>query len=599
MTDILHSLVALLLAAVIAVPIFRRLGLGSVLGYLVAGIVVGPSVMGLFSDPDALLHIAEFGVVLLLFIIGLELQPSRLWVLRRSLLTQGGGQVMITGTLFAAIATWWLGDLGAGIVVGFGLALSSTAFVLQLLAERDELPMQHGRASFAVLLFQDLAVIPLIALVPLLAGADQGTPLDMLLDSLLVLGIFGGIVVVGRFLLRHGLRLVNSSGLREVSTAAALLVVVGISVIMETLGLSMALGAFTAGVLLADSEYRHQLEADIEPFKGLLLGLFFMSVGMSANLSLLASEPLLIAGIAALLVIAKLAVLAVIAIYSRMSLDTGLRFTVVLSQGGEFGFVLFSAAGQAGLLAAESSEQLVLAVTLSMVSTPLLYGLLNALVLPRLAKASQREYDHIDEPASPVVIAGFGRFGQMTGRLLRTLDIPFTALDISSDQVDVVRRFGNRVHYGDASREDLLHAAKAGEAKVFVIAVDDMEASLKIARLLKKQHPKLKILARARNRKHAHLLMDLGVEWLVRETQWSALRMAEEVLASLDMPVQEARRLVDKFREHDEVSLVRQHAVHHDSQEFMQSARQAADELRGIFEDDRRVVQEQRKDRDH
>jgi glutathione-regulated potassium-efflux system ancillary protein KefC/glutathione-regulated potassium-efflux system protein KefB len=598
MNTLLHSLAALLLAAVIAVPLFRRLGLGSVLGYLAAGIVIGPAMLGLFTDPDTLLHISEFGVVLLLFIIGLELQPSRLWVLRRSLLGEGGAQVVITALILSMIAAWWIDGLATIFVIGSALALSSTAFVLQMLAERKELTQHHGRSSFSILLFQDLAVIPLLAMLPLLAGKDNSSFRDLAIEGATVVALFAVIVVAGRFILRHGLRLVNSTGLREVSTAAALLVVVGISVLMEQLGLSMALGAFTAGVLLADSEYRHQLEADIEPFKGLLLGLFFMSVGMGANLDLLFTQP----GVVLLLAFGLLAVKAVI-LYgigriNGMTNPQALRLALILSQGGEFAFLLFATADSLALIDTLVIELLVLVVTISMVATPLLYGIYTRWVAPRLESAPEREFDRIDDSATPVVIAGFGRFGQMTGRLLRTLDIPYTALDINPEQVDVVRRFGNRVHFGDAARTDLLEAAKVGKAKVFVLAIDDAEASLKIVRHLKQHYPQLKILARARNRKHAHLLMDANVDWLIRETQLSAMAMAEQVLESIGMPAREARRMIEKFREHDDVSLKRQHAVHRDNKQFMQSAQEAANELRGLFEGDRVAVSKLRNHQD-
>ncbi|MDX1454865.1 MAG: monovalent cation:proton antiporter-2 (CPA2) family protein [Gammaproteobacteria bacterium] len=596
MSTFLESTALLLLAAVIAVPLSRAIGLGAVIGYLAAGIILGPHVTAFFVDGEAILHFAEFGVVLLLFIIGLELQPSRLWVLRKSLLGQGLSQVAVTSLLIALLAGLFIGPWTATIIVGGALALSSTAFVLQLLAERKELPHEHGRAAFSILLFQDIAVIPMLVLIPLLAGKSDTSYVDMLVEAARVTAILLLVVVGGRYLLRHFLRLIHNAGVREISTAAALLLVLGISLLMHKLGLSMALGAFIAGVLLADSEFRHQLEADIEPFKGLLLGLFFMSVGMTANLDLLLAEPLLILLLALGLIATKAAILFAIGKVSGLANKSAVRLALVLSQGGEFAFVILSTAIGHSLIPVELADRLILVVTVSMMSTPLLYGLYSSWVEPRMEVSSQPVYDTPDQGEVPVVIAGFGRFGQMSGRLLRTLDVPFTALDISPDQVDVVRRFGNPVHYGDAGRLDLLDAAHVDKAAVFILAVDEMEASLRIARAVRHEYPHVRILARARNRKHAHLLMDLGVHWLVRETQLSALAMAEELLVQLGRPADEARRMVATFRQHDDEILQRQQAVHHDQQKVIQSAKEAADELRTLLESDRASVKKSVRD---
>ncbi len=584
--SLLEQTAVFLAAAVVAVPLSRRLGLGAVLGYLAAGLVIGPWGLRLVREPAAILDFAEIGVVFLLFIIGLELQPARLWVLRRSIFGLGLTQVLVTGLAGSAVA-WWAGvPPGGAWVVGFGLSLSSTAFVLQLLAERHELGSPHGRAAFGVLLFQDLAVIPMLAAMPLVAGglrAVNGTPV---LDLLKVPGAVLGLVVGGHYLLRPILRAVAAARTHEVFTAAALLIVLGAALLMKSAGLSMGLGAFLAGVLVADSEYRHQLEADIEPFKGLLLGLFFISVGMSANLGVLLSEPLLVVGIAVTLMAAKSLVL------SLLGRAFGLRGTgpgrlgLVLSQGGEFAFVLFAAARQRGLMGAALADPLVMAVTLSMAATPLLMWLNGRFLEPRRQREGPPPFDTIDEAPAPVIIAGFGRFGQIIGRLLSSRRIPFTALELSLSQVDFVRRFGGKLYYGDASHLQLLRAAHADRARVFIIAVDDVEASMRIARTVRRHFPRVKVLARARNRHHAHRLMDAGASFIVRETLYSSLRLSEQVLRVLGVEAQEAARAIAIFERHDRETLQRQYAIRNDEQALIQSTREAAEELQQLFEED-------------
>ncbi|MGE0372279.1 MAG: monovalent cation:proton antiporter-2 (CPA2) family protein [Gammaproteobacteria bacterium] len=575
-------------AAIIAVPLFNRLGFGSILGYLIAGIAIGPWMLGLVTDVDNIFHFAELGVVLLLFLIGLELQPSRLWVLRRSIFGLGTAQVAVTGAALAA-AGWWFLDLApaAALVAGLGLSLSSTAFVLQLLAERKQLTTISGRAAFSVLLFQDLAVVPMLALIPLLGPQVGGHGPITPSGVLAALAAFVILVAVGRYLLRPVFRVVASAGGPEIFAAAALLVVIGAAVLMESAGFSMALGAFLAGVLLADSEYRHELEANIQPFKGLLLGLFFIAVGMSVNIDLISERPLAIAALVCGLLLVKALVLYGVARLFRIDGPHARNLAIVLPQGGEFAFVLFSVAVEHQVLERGLVDLLIVAVTLSMAATPLLY-LFNERVLRRwLEGEAPPVFDTISEDdAAPVIIAGFGRVGQVVGRVLRMSQIPFTALEISQSQVDFVRKFGGKLYYGDASRLDLLRAAHADKAKLLVLAIDDIEASVKTARTVRQHFPNLEILARVRNRHHAHLLMDLGIQVLVREAYFSSLELTRRALCRLGFSEAQSRLTINTFREYDEEALIKQHAIHQDEKMMIQSVKAAARELEALFESD-------------
>lgn len=587
---LLYETAIFLAAAVLAVPLFRLLGFGSILGYLAAGVIIGPDGLRLITDVDNILHFSEIGIVLLLFIIGLELQPSRLWVLRRSVFGLGTAQVVSCGLPLAVVA-WWLGlSPAAASVVGFGLALSSTAFVLQLLAERGQLTAHHGRNAFSILLFQDLAVLPMLAAIPLLAaGVESVGPARMLLDVAAAIGVLLGIVIGGHYLLQPILRTVALARTSEIFTATALLVVIGSALAVEAVGLSMALGAFLAGVLLAGSEYRHELEANIEPFKGLLLGLFFIAVGMSADLGLIVERPLVVLGIATGLLAFKATALYALGRIWGMTPRVACSLAAVLPQGGEFGFVLFTAAVGHGVMGETTADFLIAAVTLSMAATPLMVLVAEHFVVPRLdADDTARPFDRPDEDeeSAPVIIAGFGRFGQVVGRLLRVARIPFTALELNPSQVDFVRRYGNRVYYGDASKPDLLRAVGAGRARAFVLAIDDIEASIRTAETLRRLHPDLPLYARARNRQHAHRLMDLGARVIVRETFASSLELGEQLLSGLGWDLETAREATALFREHDEVLLQRQHAMHRDEQALIQSAQDAARELEDLFESD-------------
>jgi monovalent cation:proton antiporter-2 (CPA2) family protein len=570
------------------VPISKRLGFGSVLGYLCAGILIGPFGFGFVHEPEHILHFAELGVVFLLFIIGLELKPSRLWVMRKMVFGLGTAQVLVSAAVIALLA--WLYGLGAqtSVVVGLILALSSTAFVLQMLAEKKQLGTQYGRAAFSILLLQDLAVIPLIAVLPLLGARAS---LDSGFDTAEVAVMIGTLVVLivgGRLALKPVLYTIAAAGIPELFTATALLVVIGSALLMEFAGMSMVLGAFIAGMLLADSEYRHQLEADIAPFKGLLLGLFFIAVGMSVNISLLLEVPGRIMLFVAGLMVSKAVVLVVLArMFGICDRQNAMSLAAVMSQGGEFAFVLFALAARERLVPAGLIDELILAVAVSMLLTPFVY-LLNERFGTKLGSPDTPRFDDIPEQDHEVIIAGFGRVGQIVGRLLRSINKPFTALEIDSSQVDIVRRYGNSVHFGDAARSEVLRAAGAAHAKILVLALADMETSLHIAETAKRHFPNLTIIARAHNRRHAHKLMDIGVDKIFRDTLLSSLAMGESVLEKLGLDDNDVRHVADTFRDADERLLMEQYAMHESEEKLIQSAKDAALELESILEQDLR-----------
>ena len=586
MTLLAESLIYLL-AAVIAVPLSRRLGLGAVLGYLTAGIIIGPFGFGFVRDADHILHFAELGVVFLLFIVGLELKPSRLWVMRRMVFGLGVSQVFVSAVAIALIA-WAFGFGGnAAIVIGLVLALSSTAFVLQMLAEKKQLAASHGRAAFSILLFQDLAAIPLIAILPLL-GASQSVSdgIDYVQIGLMAATIIG-LIVGGRFLLKPVLQIAARSGIPEIFTATALLVVIGSALLMQAAGMSMVLGAFIAGMMLADSEYRHQLEADIAPFKGLLLGLFFIAVGMSVNIGLLLDVPERVLVIVALLMASKAIVLYPLArLFGMCDRAAALKLAVVLAQGGEFAFVLLSIAASESVLPQAMIDELILAVALSMLMTPFVYAAAE-LTGTRMSKPEVPDFDMPADENHDVIIVGFGRVGQIVGRMLNAVGDSFTALERDSTQVDFVRRYGSTVHYGDASRLDLLRAAGADHAKIFVLAISDLEESIKIAEVVIRNFPHLKIVARARNRRHAHKLMDLGIELIYRETLLSSLAMSEQILTKLGQSPEDARHAIESFCERDSRLLLEQHAIHDSEEMLIQTSKDTLTELETLLRRDR------------
>ena len=582
------QIAVLLAATVIAVPLFRRFRLSAVLGYLAAGVVLGPWGLGLFTDVENILHFAEFGVVLLLFVIGLELQPSRLWVLRHSVFGAGAAQVVLT-TVVLAVSARALGQpWPAALVLAFALSLSSTALVLQVLAERGELGARYGRSTFAILLFQDLAIMPVLVLLPLAAGAASMTP-DW--TSVAVpLAAVAAVIGAGRHLLRPVLRIVAATRVQEAFTAAALLVVVATALLFDAVGLSMALGSFIAGVLLADSEYRHELEADIAPFKGLLLGLFFVAVGMSANLGVLIDRPATVLALTLGYLVLKVVAAGAAALLSRHDRAAAWRIGIALAGGGEFAFVLVALAAGESLLPRNTADLAVIVVTLSMALSPLLIAAAHAVASRLAPPAAPPAYESIEPDEPRVIIAGFGRFGQIVARVLRARRIRFTALEASQAQVDFVRRFGNKLYYGDASRLDLLRAAGAEHATVLVIAVDDVDASVRIAETARRHFPSLRVLARARNRQHAFRLMEAGVGEVWRETLASSLEVAESTLIALGTSPGTATDQVRRFREHDEATLRAQAAVKDDESKLIATAQASAQQLESLFEADQRPV---------
>ena len=575
-----------LLAAVIAVPVFKRFGLGSVLAYLVAGVVLGPDGLALVRDADRILNAAEIGVVMMLFVIGLELSPSRLRVMRKPVFGAGGLQVLLSALLLGGIALLFEHHWKTALVVGLGLALSSTAVSLQLLSERKELTSEHGRLGFAILLFQDLVAIPLLAAIPLLGGAKNET-----LTWTMVFHAIGAIAIVifgGRLVLRHLFRIVARTRMPEVFTATALLVVLGIAWFMQLAGLSAGLGAFLAGVLLSDSEFRHELESQIDPFKGLLLGLFFIAVGMDIDLDAVVAQPELItAGVATLLTV-KFALLFGIGRWpGRLDPRGALMLAGTLWLGGEFAFVVFSEAARVKLMDAQLRNQLTAIVGVSMALTPvLLLGLHRLLAEVKRPPPQGRTFDEIPDAQPQVLIAGMGRFGQIVARLLTAQRIPFVALEHSTETVDTLRRFGNiRLYYGDPTRPDLLRSAGAQHVKVFVIAMDDPDTNIKATRLIRRMFPEARVLARARNRQHAWRLMDLSAE-AYRETLGSSLEMAQQVLVELGVPPETAAEHTRRFRAHDEKLLRAQYLVYDDDGAVIQTARDAISDLERLFEAD-------------
>ncbi|MEO6340382.1 MAG: monovalent cation:proton antiporter-2 (CPA2) family protein [Caulobacteraceae bacterium] len=583
----LETLVFLLAAAVLFVSISRRLGFGSILGYLVAGVLIGPSGLGLIRDVARISEISELGVLMLLFLIGLELRIQRIWLMRKSVFGLGGAQMLFSAAVLGCLVHITGLDWPASLVVGAGLALSSTAIVLPMLGERDLLSSGAGRDAFAVLLFQDLASIPLIAIVPMLAGKNMAQALVNWPSIGLAIAAIAAILLGGKFLVRPLFRLIGGVKTQEIFTATALLVVIGAAALAHAVGLPMSLGAFAAGVVLSESEYRHELEADIQPFEGLLLGFFFISVGMSANIARAINEPLIILlGVVVLLAV-KIAIAYAVGRARGQSNRTALRFALAIPQGSEFAFVMFGAALAAGALSKAEVDRVTLIVALSMFVSPVLFALAEEWLMPRLA-AVKRPFDPIDDARpAPVVICGFGRMGQIVGRVLNMRGIAFNALDPDSENVDAVRRFGYKAYFGDPSRLELLRAVGAGEAKVLVAALPDVVENMKLVETVRRNFPDLKIYARARNRRHAHLLMDLNVEVIVRETFFSSLRLTELVLGGVGVRPEDAKRTVQTFREHDERALVEQHDIYGDEKQLIQTAAESAAELRGLFEADK------------
>ena len=581
-------------AAVISVPIAKRLGLGSVLGYLLAGVLIGPHVLRFIGDARGdVMSVAEFGVVMMLFLVGLELRPNVLWRLRGPIFGSGTLQVVLTSVVCAILALGFHLGIGPAIAVGLILSDSSTAIAVQSLTEKGWLNTRGGQTSVAVLLFQDLSVIPILALIPFLAASHSTSTLATQAASwyqpLLVLAVVGAIVLGGRFLIGPAFRFLALTRLHEVFTAAALLLVVGIALAMQLIGLSPALGTFLAGVVLAESEYRHELESDIAPFKGLLLGLFFVSVGASIDLSLIQREPLLMGGLVIGVLLVKAALLYLVGKISRLENSQNFTFSLALAQGGEFAFVLVAFAVHNQVFDQGIGDRLIAIVALSMVTSPFLFTINEFWIQPRFSsRLRQREPDQIDETGNPVIIAGVGRFGVVVGRLLYAQGFKATVLDFDPEQVDLIRKIGFKVFYGDATRLEMLEAAGAAQAKLLVVAIDDIESSLQIVQLAQKHFPHLTLLVRAKDREHAYRLIRMGVKSIFRETLESSLELAVQALRTLGFGAYRAYRAAHRFKEYDEetVRILSQY-YGTDEKDFIGQVRKRVQTLDELFESER------------
>lgn len=580
-----------LVAAVIAVPLFNRLRLGAVLGFLVAGVVIGPDGAALITGAEQTLQIAELGVVFLLFLLGLELSPQRLWGMRRIVFGAGGLQLGLTALVAGLVAAALVPGWPAALVIGLALAQSSTAVALQILAERREVGAEHGNQAFGISLFQDVSAIPILALLPALgaalAGNASGAEAFSGFGFAKALAVIAALILVGRAALPPLFQAISRAGSVEVFSAAALLVVIGTAWIMQQAGLSVTLGAFIAGVLLANSEFRHEIESHIQPFKGLLLGLFFIAVGMQIDLDLIAAHPLLIAGCVLAVFAIKMPILYLAGrAVGRLQARPALLLAALLGAAGEFGFVVLTEGQRAGLVDPQTYGIALVVVGVSMALTPLIVRAAD-----RLARAPHRDatrpFDTPTEARPRVIVAGFGRVGQIVSRVLSAQGIAHTVLEPSVEQVDFSRRFGSRLYYGDPSRPELLRAARCDQAELFVVAIENVEHNVRTARVVRRLYPQIKVLARARNRQHAFKLMDLGVDWLVRETFHSSLELTRQVLLRLGLSAQAAGERIERFREHDERMLAAQHLIYDDETALIQSAAEARAELERVFAADR------------
>lgn len=581
----LGSSMVFLGAAVVAVPIFKRLKLGAILGYLVAGVIIGPSVMDWVNDPQTILHFAELGVVLLLFIIGLELEPDKLWRMRNQILLTGGGQLFISAlvigvSLYALLAY----SLTVALVIGLSLALSSTAFAIQLMNEQNILRTPPGQQGFAVLLMQDLAVIPILLLVEALSSQQQSNAPAWWISVLAIVVV----LVAGRYLINPFLRIISRYGSAEIMTAAALLIVIATALGMQQAGLSMGMGAFVAGMLLANSSFKHQLETEIEPFKGLLLGLFFIAIGMNLDLQLLVNEPLFIISASVVLVAIKTAIIYAILKLNKQSNTDSMRVGLMLSQGGEFAFVVMALAASNGVLEVNIANEVTLIVGVSMALTSPLVILQSLLFNSTNCPSVYDSHSETEEPQ--VIIAGFGRFGQITARLLAANHIPFTALDKDAEQIEFVKRFGNKIFYGDATRLDLLKTAGIEHARVLLIAVDGEQDGLKIASLVKEHYPDIHIVARAHNRLHSMRYAEIGVRDFYREMFSSSVKAAEMVLKHYGFGAAEAENMAHVFADHDRALLQNAIDENMDMAALIASSERGREELQSLFAQDERDI---------
>ncbi|MBL8328094.1 MAG: glutathione-regulated potassium-efflux system protein KefC [Rubrivivax sp.] len=586
----LHSSLIYLAAAVVAVPLSRLLGLGSIIGYLAAGIAIGPWGLKLVTDPQAILSFAEFGVVLMLFLVGLELEPRRLWAMRRPIFGWGSFQLLGSTLLLAGVGIAFGADWRLALVGGLALAMSSTAIGLGVLAERNLLATSSGQGVLSVSLFQDIAAIPILAFIPLLvAGGGTGAAAGgHWQEAAKAVGVIAAIILGGRLLLRPALRWIARSRTPEIFTAASLLLVVATAALMHSVGLSMALGAFLAGVLLAESEYRRELETDLEPFKGLLLGLFFIAVGMGIDFAVVRASPGLVAALVLGFLLVKMVLLVAMARWMPQPLMERPVFVILLAQGGEFGFVVLQAAQGAAVIDAQAASLLVASIALSMLLTPLLLVATDRFIAPRLRERGATKLAEIDEPQqAPIIICGFGRYGQIIGRLLSANGLSATVLDHDAEQVAGVRRFGWQAFYGDATRLDLLRVAGAEKARVIVVAIDNVDQSLEVVDLVQTNFPQATLVARARNAQHWYGLHARQVRFIERETLDSALMSGRSVLELMGWQPHAARQQAFRFRQHS-IELMTQLAPHReDENRFIALSKQGRAQLEELWDRER------------
>lgn len=591
-----------LAAAVIMVPIAKKLALGSVLGYLIAGILIGPSCFEIIGiESHDIMHFAEFGVVIMLFVIGLELQPYRLWRMRRSIIGMGGLQVFLTTLVIASLSLLLNIEWKQSLAIGMVVSMSSTAIVMQTLNEKGLIKSESGQSSFSVLLFQDIAVIPMLAFFPLLSNIKHHSTITTdnsvlelhtftpWIQTLIVFSSIALVIIIGKYLTPPVFRIMAKTGLREMFTATALLLIISISILMTSVGLSPALGAFLSGVVLANSEYKHELESAIDPFKGLLLGLFFIAVGASIDFRLILKEPLLIFGLVIGLILCKAIVLFIIGKIFKVSTAQNFIFSFGLCQVGEFAFVLLSFSLQQGILPKEITDSLVAVVALSMAFTPLIMMLSDRFLVPKICSrqpVKEEKQSDIKEEDNPVIIAGYGHFGNTVGRFLRANNIEATVLDNDSDNVDVLRRMGLKVYYGDATRLELLEIAGAHKAQMIIIAIDDTEKRLLMIETIKKHFPNLYILVRAANRFDAYDLMNAGIMHIYRDTFDTSLRLGVDALKILGHKADDAARAAETFFIHDEKTLKHLSSIRN-NEEYISVAREYIEELESIMQADR------------
>jgi monovalent cation:proton antiporter-2 (CPA2) family protein len=585
MGHLLNQILVFIGASIIMVPLFHRLGFGSVLGYLIAGVFVGPYGLRLIRDLESVMHFSEFGVVLLLFVIGLEIQPRKLWSMKKDLICLGGLQVAVCTLIFASVGIFLAETVSTSFVLAFGMSLSSTAFAVQSLNAKNNFNTEFGKSSFSILLMQDLLAIPALAIIPGLGnvsgeGHTGNMDLSYLFPVFVVL-----LVLVSRFVLQPFFRIIAKTHQREIFTATALFVVLGVASIMLKIGLSAALGTFIAGVLLADSEYRHELEANIDPFKSMLLGLFFISVGMTVSLEIIMEQPFTIFGLAFLYLAIKMAVIYGSGRLFKMNHLNSKHMALTIAQGGEFAFVIFSIALSAKLAAPDTIRFLIAIITLSMALNPVI-SKLDEVITKRNLTLVEPKFDEIKDEHPEVMIAGFGRFGQMFGRVLRAQKIPFVAIDKDEEQIELLRKFGNKVYFGDVMRLDLLESAGIAKAKYFIMAIDDVEISVKAAKIIRERFPHVKIFARARNRGHVFDFFDIGVDRVKRETFDASVNFVKDLLIEMGTTADKAQTIIEKFQMHDEIMLREQYKVRDDDKKFVSISKQAQAQLSHVLNDE-------------